>query len=192
MVIAVEIREKLDIFYRAAMDAANRQSEAILDEQKQTYQREMSDYEEQKKKDWQEKKRQRETSLKREANRIVQEEMMQQKQAYHSAVEAKKQELFTAVEQRLVEYRHTDAYDRQLEKMVQKAVSLAGTEEAEIYLSPSDEEKRKLLEQRTRQRILIGKEEFGGGIRAVIKGKNILLDESFDRRLQEKREQYEI
>ena len=79
MVIAVEIREKLDIFYRAAMDAANIQSEAILEEQKQIYQRTMADYEAEKQKDWQEKRRQRETSLKREANRIVQEEIMQQK-----------------------------------------------------------------------------------------------------------------
>lgn len=191
MVIAVEIREKLDIFYRAAMDAANIQSEAILDEQKQIYQRAMADYEAEKQKDWQEKRRQRETSLKREANRIVQEEIMQQKQAYHSAVEAKKQELFAAVEQRLEEYRHTDAYEDQLEKMVQKAVALAETAGVQIYLSPSDQEKKERLEQKTRQQILIG-EELKGGIRAVIKEKNILLDESFGSRLQELREQYEL
>ena len=191
MVIAVEIREKLDIFYRAAMDAANIQSEAILDEQKQIYQRAMADYEAEKQKDWQEKRRQRETSLKREANRIVQEEIMQQKQAYHSAVEAKKQELFTAVEQRLEEYRHTDAYEDQLEKMVQKAVALAETAGVQIYLSPSDQEKKERLEQKTGQQILIG-EELKGGIRAVIKEKNILLDESFGSRLQELREQYEL
>lgn len=145
MVIAVEIREKLDIFYRAAMDAANIQSEAILDEQKQIYQRAMADYEAEKQKDWQEKRRQRETSLKREANRIVQEEIMQQKQAYHSAVEEKKQELFAAVERRLEEYRHTDAYEDQLEKMVQKAVALAETAGVQIYLSPSDREKKERL-----------------------------------------------
>lgn len=191
MVIAVEIREKLDIFYRAAMDAANIQSEAILDEQKQIYQRAMADYEAEKQKDWQEKRRQRETSLKREANRIVQEEIMQQKQAYHSAVEAKKQELFATVEQRLEEYRHTDAYEDQLEKMVQKAVALAETAGVQIYLSPSDREKKERLEQKTGQQILIG-EELKGGIRAVIKEKNILLDESFGSRLQELREQYEL
>ena len=191
MVIAVEIREKLDIFYRAAMDAANIQSEAILDEQKQIYQRTMADYEAEKQKDWQEKRRQRETSLKREANRIVQEEIMQQKQAYHSAVEEKKQELFAAVERRLEEYRHTDAYEDQLEKMVQKAVALAETAGVQIYLSPSDREKKERLEQKTRQQILIG-EELKGGIRAVIKEKNILLDESFGSRLQELREQYEL
>ena len=191
MVIAVEIREKLDIFYRAAMDAANIQSEAILDEQKQIYQRAMADYEAEKQKDWQEKRRQRETSLKREANRIVQEEIMQQKQAYHSAVEEKKQELFAAVERRLEEYRHTDAYEDQLEKMVQKAVALAETAGVQIYLSPSDREKKERLEQKTRQQILIGK-ELKGGICAVFKEKNILLDESFGSRLQELREQYEL
>ena len=191
MVIAVEIREKLDIFYRAAMDAANIQSEAILDEQKQIYQSAMADYEAEKKKDWQEKQRQRETSLKREANRVVQEEIMQQKQAYHSAVEEKKQELFAAVEQRLEEYRHTDVYEDQLEKMVQKAVTLAENAGIQIYLSPSDQEKKERLEQKTGQQILIG-EELKGGIRAVIKEKNILLDESFGSRLQELREQYEL
>ncbi len=191
MVITVEIREKLDIFYRAAMDAANIQSEAILEEQKQIYQRTMADYEAEKQKDWQEKRRQRETSLKREANRIVQEEIMQQKQAYHSAVEEKKQELFAAVERRLEEYRHTDAYEDQLEKMVQKAVALAETAGVQIYLSPSDREKKERLEQKTRQQILIGK-ELKGGICAVIKEKNILLDESFGSRLQELREQYEL
>ena len=75
--------------------------------------------------------------------------------------------------------------------MVQKAVALAETAGVQIYLSPSDQEKKERLEQKTRQQILIG-EELKGGIRAVIKEKNILLDESFGSRLQELREQYEL
>ena len=94
------------------------------------------------------------------------------------------------MERRLEEYRHTDAYEDQLEKMVEKAVALAETAGVQIF-SPSDREKKERLEQKTRQQILIGK-ELKGGICAVIKEKNILLDESFGSRLQELREQYEL
>lgn len=192
MVKAMEIGEKLDIFYKAAMDAANMQSETILEEQKQIYQREIHDYEMEKQRNWKEKKKQRETLLRREANRMIQKEVMQQKQAYYDAAEAKKQEIFAAVEQRLEAYRLTASYEQQLERLVEQAVSFAEGAELVIYLSPSDRERKTELEQNTRQQVRIDEDEFGGGIRAVIKEKNILMDESFHRRLQQQWEQYEL
>ena len=41
----MEINEKLDIFFEAAIAAANKQSEEILEEQKHTYQQAMEEYE---------------------------------------------------------------------------------------------------------------------------------------------------
>ena len=48
-----------------------------------------------------------------------------------------------------------------------------------IYLNPSDEEKRSSLEDATGIHLTISAEDFTGGIRAVIRSRNILIDHSF-------------
>ena len=53
-----------------------------------------------------------------------------------------------------------------------------------IYINPSDEKKRSDLEDATRVRLTISAEDFIGGVRAVIRSRNILIDNSFKTQLR--------
>ena len=48
-----------------------------------------------------------------------------------------------------------------------------------IYINPTDSSKKDVLEKRTGAVLTISKEDFLGGIRAVIHDRHILIDNSF-------------
>ncbi len=188
----MEINEKLDIFYEAAIAAANKQSEEILEEQKRTYQQAIETYErnqEEEQKLWE---RNIKVKIKKEANRRISEQMLQQKRIYHAALEEKREELFALVEEKLQAYRATRQYEALLTDQIRQVTAAYGRgEDVTIYLSPSDAGKKELLERETGVELTVGREEFSGGIRALIAGKHMmLLDESFAGRLRQEREGY--
>lgn len=90
-----------------------------------------------------------------------------------------KKELFQEVELLVEEYMKTPEYMEYLSGCIVKASAFANGEELTIFLNPSDEDKKAELEARTGMHLTISKEDFTGGIRAVIRGKNILIDRSF-------------
>ena len=73
----------------------------------------------------------------------------------------------------------TEAYDDFLLRCIHNAITFANGEEMTIYLNPSDEEKRSSLEDASGIHLTISAEDFIGGIRAVIRSRNILIDHSF-------------
>ena len=90
-----------------------------------------------------------------------------------------KKELFQEVELLVEEYMKTPEYMEYSSGCIVKASAFANGEELTIFLNPSDEDKKAELEARTGMHLTISKEDFTGGIRAVIRGKNILIDRSF-------------
>lgn len=48
-----------------------------------------------------------------------------------------------------------------------------------LYINPTDEDKKGYLEEHTGMRLTVSKEDFIGGVRAVIHERNILIDYAF-------------
>lgn len=90
-----------------------------------------------------------------------------------------KKELFEEVEEKLAEYMKTPEYKRLLITYIQKAAEFAGGEEMTIYINPTDEDKKEYLEEHTGMTLKVSKEDFIGGVRGVIPGRNILVDHAF-------------
>lgn len=190
----MEISEKLDIFYRAAVETAKEQGEAISSESKENCSRQLLEYEEQKKNQQKARERIVAERVRKEVNREVSAILLEHKREYHSIQEQKKEQLFARVEEKLAAYRKTDAYVDLLAQKIQKAVDFAEGEELTVYL---DAEDAALLPQLLRAQeecrtctVAVGNEKFGGGIRAAVPAKNVLFDESFGSRLYEEREKF--
>lgn len=186
----MEINEKLDIFFEAAIAAANKQSAEILEEQKEAYQQAIGDYEKSKLAGQKTRERAMEAQIRKEANRRVSEQAMLQKRILHEAVEAKKEALFAVVEEKLKDYCGSREYEAFLVRHIQEAKAFAKGEEIVIYLAPTDRAKKERLEQETGVSLEVSEENFIGGIRAVIAAKNILIDESFAGRLRQEKDNY--
>lgn len=101
-----------------------------------------------------------------------------------------KQRLFQEVEQLLNEYMHTEDYKNLLVSYIEKAAAFAGSEPITIYINPTDESIKAYLEEHTGLLLTISKEDFTGGIRAVIRGRNILIDYSFKGSLETARRKF--
>ena len=64
-------------------------------------------------------------------------------------------------------------------KYIEKAVAYSDRGEMTIYVNPTDADKKAYLEEKTGFTLSISKEDFIGGIRAVIPERNILVDYAF-------------
>jgi vacuolar-type H+-ATPase subunit E/Vma4 len=186
----MEINEKLEIFYKAAIDAATVQSEGILEEQKEAYQTELSAYEEKKKESWQARQRVLEEKVRKEVNREVSEQLIATKRQYHDAQEEKKEMLFRRVEEKLADYRTREEYHQCLCGLIRKAQEIAGDEKLSVYIGQEDAKWKQTLEEESGCSLTMADEAFLGGIKAVIPAKNILLDETFATRLSMEKEQF--
>ena len=90
-----------------------------------------------------------------------------------------KKVLFEEVEELVREYMKTEEYTELLVAYINKAVTFAGGAAATLYINPSDADKKEYLEERTGMTLTVSKEDFIGGVRAVIREKNILIDHAF-------------
>ena len=88
-------------------------------------------------------------------------------------------QLFKEVEETLSAYMKTEKYQDLLVKYIEKAVAYSDRGEMTIYVNPTDADKKAYLEEKTGFTLSISKEDFIGGIRAVIPERNILVDYAF-------------
>ena len=173
----MEINEKLEVFFGAAIGAANSQSESMLDEQKNIYQSAMEEHEQSCRDALKRSRRIFLEKQKKEVNRRNAEQTMAWKKDYQALKEQKTEELFEMVKEKLLSYRRTDAYEAFLLAQIGKAKEFAQGEDLTVFISPSDQERQAVLEE-------IAADEFSGGMRAVIPAKNVLIDESFAERMK--------
>ena len=73
----------------------------------------------------------------------------------------------------------TEEYPRLLISYIEKAARFAGGAAMTIYINPTDADKKEYLEEHTGMALTVSKEDFIGGVRAVIQEKNILIDHAF-------------
>lgn len=82
------------------------------------------------------------------------------------------------------DYMKTEAYEDFLVRCIRRAVDFADGEQMTIYINPSDEQKQSALEEASGAQVTVSAEDFIGGVRAVIRGRNILIDNSFKTQLR--------
>ncbi len=186
----MEITEKLNIFYLSAIEAADRQSSDDLEEFKNSMEKIQQEYRQNKKMEIASRYQIEEGKLKRDINHRISEAVTEQKRQLNIHQQEKKKALFAVVEGMLKEYQKTEGYQRYLAEKIRMASRFARGQEIVIYLNPTDADKKEPLERETGCALTVSNIDFGGGIRAVVRSKNVLIDESFLTKLNQEREAY--
>lgn len=101
-----------------------------------------------------------------------------------------KEELFAEVLHMLTDYMNTDPYKELLLSYIEKAVKFAKGQSLSLYINASDAPKKEFLEKQTGMIITISEKDFIGGIKAIIPGRNILIDYSFLSSLEKEQEEF--
>ena len=123
-------------------------------------------------------------SAKQQLNRAMAKTQLDMKRQYGKVSLKLKDQIFEEILASVKDFMQTDAYEDYLIKCIRHAVSFANGEHVVIYLNVSDEKRRSDLEDATGVRLTISAEDFIGGIRAVIRSHNILIDHSFESALR--------
>lgn len=123
--------------------------------------------------------------IQREINKQLSIEQINIKRVFGQRQEELKDMLFVELKDMLANFMETTEYQHLLEKQVAYAKEVAGDDELIIYMDPSDEDKARRLALHHNANIHTSEYSFEGGTRAVIPSKNILIDNSFQTKLEE-------
>lgn len=186
----MKTREKLNLFYEAALNAANERSSQDMREFSASMEQMIGEFRKQKREEMEHRCLAEAGNLRREKNRRVSEAQTEQKRRLNGHLQEKKALLFGAVEAKLAEYRKTPAYQEYLVKKIGMAREFARQETVEIYLDAEDAFRKEGLERECGCGLFVSEKSFGGGIRAAVPAKNILIDESFETKLNQERDSY--
>ena len=129
-------------------------------------------------------------NVRKERNKQHAQLQLKQQRDLHKEQQKLKADVFNQVGKKIDAFLQTEDYLNLLERQIKQALTLAKDEEILIYLDPVDQDKVKLLEQRTGHSLIVSDRPFIGGIRGVITSRNMLIDYSFLKRLEAERENF--
>ena len=181
----MQIKEKLEVFQKFTINVANSESDTLIREYEEACQRENEEFQKNRQMEMEHKFQMEETAIRRELNRKVSEEVVRQKRLLDSCKREWEEKLSEKVKERLKQYQKTEDYQKYLAAKIRMAKEVAEEEEITVYIDPADADKKERLERDTGVELTVSNMEFGGGIRAVIRSRNILIDESFMTKLEQ-------
>lgn len=178
------LEEKISHLQTTSMEQARAEGNAIIDSHREALEKVFEDHKA-------EARRQAETRITAETtnarlslNQAAAKSQLEIKRQRGKVQQELKDKVFEEALSLVQDYMKTDAYNDFLLKCIRQAVRYAGTDPVTIYINPSDESRRGDLEDAARVRLTISAEDFIGGVRAVIRNRNILMDNSFKTQLR--------
>ncbi len=178
------LEEKIAHLQTTSMEQARAEGNAIIDAHKEALEKLFEDHRA-------EALRQSETRIKAETtnarlslNQAAAKSQLEIKRRQGKVQQELKDKIFEEVMGLVNDYMKTEAYGDFLVKCIRQAMHFAGQDPVTIYINPSDETKRSDLEDATGVHLTVSAEDFIGGVRAVIRSRNILIDNSFRTQLR--------
>lgn len=186
------LEEKLDIFYNAAINDATSQSIKLLEEYKATLEKMQKEQEEETLKRAQDTLKQESEYLVRSKNKRISDESLLLRRTVTKKIKECEKEIFEKVEQKLTAFMKTPQYEELLKQQLKKALIFAKGDPIELYINPTDAPKKQALENTLHCSLTVSNIDFMGGTRAVIRSRNILIDNSFATKLAEEKELFTL
>lgn len=132
------------------------------------------------------------TRIDKETNKELALEQIKLKMEISKKAAELKEKIFAQLEAKLASYQSSPAYEALLDSQIDKALKFAGNDEVKIYIDPNDEALAHKLSVKQGIDIIISKYPFHGGLRAVIPAKNILIDNSFEKKIAEAKDKFDV
>ena len=183
--------EKLQHFLDTCMEDARTRSSRMLDEYMAALEKTFEEHQADAKRRSEMQVRLESEKIEREINKKLSIEQIGIKRTMGQKQEELKEKLFVELKDMLANFMETPEYHALLEKQIQSAVNFAGKDEVILYLDPADEDKvRRLALHHGQASLKISEYSFNGGTRAVIPSRHILIDNSFQTKLEEAKENF--
>ena len=129
-------------------------------------------------------------ALRREGNKQLAHEHLIIKRTLSQKNKELTDKLFEEVNSLLEDYKKTPEYLTLLTGQIRSAKEFARYDNITFYIDPQDADKKEALEKATGCILNVSQYSFGGGTRAVIPARHILIDNSFVSRIAEQRDNF--
>ena len=187
----MNIEDKLEHFVDVSKQTAMRRSNALVADYKEQLDNSFEDHKAEAIRKSELAQKSAADSLQRAHRKELSHEQLKIKRELSVRSSQLKNQLFTEVLEMIAAFRKTPEYVEVLKNQIQKArTEVSDTEDMTIYIDPEDSAYLEQLSAETDTRLTVSSYSFMGGTRAVIPSKNILIDESFQSRLEEVRDHF--
>ncbi|MGI6069516.1 MAG: V-type ATP synthase subunit E [Blautia sp.] len=173
------VEEKLQHFYDVAVGEAQKEADEMLEKHQQILTQQFESHKQEKRSQAEQDIKAEVDHAKREVNKALSSQQLIIKRDWTKRQTELKDKLFVEVKDKLEAFMASPEYEKYLTDKILAASELAAGEEIRIYVTPADESRIHSLTASTGLPIEVAGEPFMGGIKAVIPGKNILIDYSF-------------
>ena len=173
------IEEKLQHFYDSSIEEAYQEASQMIEEHKKNLDAMLSEHKRSRRQSAEAEVKAEAENARREVNKALSAQQLMIKRNWTKKQNELKDKLFAEVQNLLEDFVKTPEYDSYLCRKIKDVQDFAGEDELHIYLTPSDSSRLESISQKTGAALRLADEEFIGGIRAIIPGKNILIDNSF-------------
>lgn len=184
------IEEKLNNFYQSSIETARANANAIIEEHQAALDKIFTEHKETMERQAAAELAAEKEKLKRELNKQLSTEQLHIKRSLSRKNMELKDKLFAEVIEKLRAFKKTPEYTAYLERKIKETCDFAAGDALTIYLNASDAHLKEQLEQSTNAELTLSREDFKGGVRAVIETKHILIDNSFLTLLNDERETF--
>ncbi len=178
------LEEKIAHLQTTSMEQARSEGNAIIDSYKEALEKVLADHKEEAIRQSQTRIKAETKNARQELNQAMAKSQLEIKRQYGKVQLELKDKIFEETKSLLDDYMKTESYLDYLINCIHHAKHFAGEDPVVIYINPSDETKRSDLEDATGIHLTISAEDFIGGVRAVIRARNILIDNSFKTKLR--------
>lgn len=182
--------DKLRNFYDLSIESASRQRDQMLADCRASLEADFEAHRSEKENIVSDRMKSETTALSRELKRDLSDHQNRIRQNLAKRQREVKEEIFANVADKLSAFRKTPEYHTWLFRKVRAALAFAGEEEVTIYVDPADETYTDEIHAVCDVQPVISNVAFGGGIRAVIRSRNILIDNSFATLMAEAKENF--
>lgn len=173
------IDEKLQHFYDVTVDDAREEAQRAIDSHKYSLEQMLQEHKRTGRKNAEAALKAEAEDARRQVNKTLSTEQIMLRRNISKKHEELKEQLFSEIKRKLIQFKATPEYEEYLAKKVLDARSFAGEDELHVYLSPEDADLLESMIHKTMFPLEISEDSFLGGIKATIPGKNILIDNSF-------------
>lgn len=182
--------EKLKHFEEAALEEARQKSAKAVEEHRQVLNKLKQEHIVEKDRQAAIQIKTETDKLKRANNMAISKEEIQIKRQISKKHDELKEKLFVEVKQKLDEFMNSQEYQKLLIREIKEILRVAGESEVTIYIDPADESMLSSLQVAANTSLTLSQYSFGGGVRAVLPGRHILIDNSFSTKLEEMKQEF--
>lgn len=178
------LEEKISHLRTTSMEQARSEGNAIIDSYKEALEKVFEDHKAESLRQSETRIKAETTNARQQLNQAMAKSQLEIKRQNGKIQQELKDKIFEEARSLVDDYMQTEDYMDYLMSCIKQAKAFAGDDPVIIYINPTDEKRRSDLEDATRIPLTVSAEDFIGGVRAVIRARNILIDNSFKTKLR--------